>query len=178
MKYGYFDETNKEYVIDRVDLPTSWTNYLGVEEMCAVVNHTAGGYLFYKSSEYHRITRFRGNSVPMDRPGDYIYLRDREDGDYWSVSWQPVGKPLDQARYRARHGLSVTTYECEYKGIYATQKMSIPIGDSALVWDVVIENRSDKVRDLDVFSYAEFSFHHVPIDNQNFQMSLYCAGSD
>ena len=178
MQYGHFDIENNEYVIDRVDLPTSWTNYLGVEDMCAVMNHTAGGYLFYKTPEYHRITRFRGNAVPMDRPGDYIYIRDRQDGDFWSISWQPVGKPLDQAQYKARHGMSVTTYECRYKGIYATQKMSIPIGDNALVWDVTIRNESDSTRSLDVFSYAEFSYHHIAIDNQNYQMSLYCAGSE
>ncbi|MBE5824774.1 MAG: N,N'-diacetylchitobiose phosphorylase [Butyrivibrio sp.] len=178
MKYGYFDRDNDEYVIDRVDLPTSWTNYLGVEDMCAVVNHTAGGYLFYKSPEYHRITRFRGNAIPMDRPGDYVYIRDREDGDYFSISWQPVGKSLDEAKYICRHGMSVTTYECDYKGIHASQKMSIPLGENALVWDVNITNNSDRERELDVFTYAEFSFHHVMIDNQNFQMSLYCAGSE
>ena len=178
MRYGYFDEANNEYVIERVDIPTSWTNYLGVEDMCAVVNHTAGGYLFYKSPEYHRITRFRGNSVPMDRPGDYIYIRDNEDGDYFSISWQPVGKPLDKAKYVTRHGMSVTTYECDYKGIHAGQKMSVPLGEKALVWDVTIRNDSDKPRDLSVFSYAEFSYHHIQIDNQNFQMSLYCAGSE
>ncbi|RKM60599.1 N,N'-diacetylchitobiose phosphorylase [Butyrivibrio sp. CB08] len=178
MKYGYFDRDNDEYVIDRVDIPTSWTNYLGVEDMCAVVNHTAGGYLFYRSPEYHRITRFRGNAVPMDRPGDYVYIRDREDGDFFSISWQPVGKPLDKARYICRHGMSVTTYECDYNGIHASQKMSIPLGDNALVWDVNITNTSDRKRELDVFTYAEFSFHHVMIDNQNFQMSLYCAGSE
>lgn len=66
MKYGYFDNEKREYVIDRVDVPVSWTNYLGVEDLCAVINHTAGGYLFYKSPEYHRITRFRPNGVPMD----------------------------------------------------------------------------------------------------------------
>ena len=178
MKYGYFDRDNDEYVIDRVDLPTSWTNYLGVEDMCAVVNHTAGGYLFYRSPEYHRITRFRGNAIPMDRPGDYVYIRDREDGDYFTISWQPVGKSLDEARYTCRHGMSVTTYECDYKGIHASQKMSIPLGENALVWDVNITNNSDRERELDVFTYAEFSFHHVMIDNQNFQMSLYCAGSE
>ena len=178
MKYGYFDTKNNEYVIDRVDLPTSWTNYLGVEDMCAVVNHTAGGYLFYRSPEYHRITRFRGNAVPMDRPGDYVYIRDRQDGDYFSISWQPVGKSLEEAKYTCRHGMSVTTYECDYKGIHAGQKMSIPIGDNALIWDVNITNNSDRNRSLDVFTYAEFSFHHVMIDNQNFQMSLYCAGSE
>ena len=84
-------------MIDRIDLPVSWTNYLGVKDTCVVVNHTAGGYMFYQSPEYHRVTRFRGNAVPMDRPGHYVYIRDNEDGDYWSISWQPVGKSLDQA---------------------------------------------------------------------------------
>ena len=81
MQYGHFDDAKREYVIDRVDIPVSWTNYLGVENMCGVVNHTAGGYLFYKSPEYHRITRFRANAVPMDRPGHYVYLRDAESKD-------------------------------------------------------------------------------------------------
>ncbi len=177
MKYGYFDNENREYVIDRVDLPCSWTNYFGVEDMAAVVNHTAGGYLFYKSPEYHRISRFRGNSVPMDRPGFYVYLRDRLSGDYWSVSWQPVGKPLDEAVYRCRHGMSYTVYECEYRNIRASQKMVVPRGEAVQLWDVRIQNTGSVKRELSVFSYLEFSFHHIMIDNQNYQMSLYCAGA-
>lgn len=177
MQYGHFDNEKREYVIDRVDLPCSWTNYLGVEDMAAVVNHTAGGYLFYKTPEYHRISRFRGNAVPMDRPGFYVYLRDNDSADYWSVSWQPVGKPLDQAKYSCRHGMSYTVYECEYEGIKASQTMVIPRGEAVQLWDVKVKNVSDKVRKLSVFSYLEFSFHHIMIDNQNYQMSLYCAGA-
>ncbi|MCI9174259.1 MAG: N,N'-diacetylchitobiose phosphorylase [Lachnospiraceae bacterium] len=177
MQYGHFDNEKREYVIDRVDLPASWTNYLGVGELCAVVNHTAGGYLFYQSPEYHRITRFRGNAVPADRPGHYVYLRDQEDGDYWSISWQPVGKPLDLAQYRCRHGMSYSVYECSYKGIEASQKLSVAMEDPVELWDVKLKNVTDRQRRISVFSYLEFSFHHVMIDNQNFQMSLYCAGS-
>ncbi len=177
MQYGHFDNEKREYVIDRVDLPVSWTNYLGVKDLCVVVNHTAGGYMFYQSPEYHRVTRFRGNAVPMDRPGHYVYLRDAKDGDYWSISWQPVGKPLDQAKYTCRHGMSYTTYECDYKGIKASQTLMVPMDDAVELWDVRLKNTTDKERRLSVFSYCEFSFHHIMIDNQNFQMSLYCAGS-
>ena len=177
MRYGYFDNENREYVIDRVDLPCSWTNYLGVEDMAAVVNHTAGGYLFYKTPEYHRISRFRGNAVPMDRPGFYVYLRDNDNADYWSISWQPVGKPLDLAKYTCRHGMSYTTYACEYEGIQASQTMFIPRGEAVQLWDVKVKNTGDRARNLSLFSYLEFSFHHIMIDNQNFQMSLYCAGA-
>ena len=177
MQYGHFDDAKREYVIDRVDIPVSWTNYLGVENMCGVVNHTAGGYLFYKSPEYHRITRFRANAVPMDRPGHYVYLRDAESKDYWSVSWQPVGKPLDQAKYTCRHGMSYSVYECDYNKIKASQTLMIPMGDPVELWDVKIKNEDDKARTLDVFGYCELSFHHIMIGNQNYQMSLYCSGS-
>lgn len=177
MKYGHFDNKKKEYVIDNVALPTSWTNYLGVKDTCVVINHTAGGYMFYKSPEYHRVTRFRGNAVPMDRPGHYVYIRDNDNGDYFSISWQPVGKPLDKAEYKCRHGLSYSIYECLYDKIKASQKMSVPIDDDVELWDIVIKNTDDKPRNLSVFSFCEFSFHHIMIDNQNFQMSLYCAGS-
>ena len=182
MKYGHFDNEKREYVIEKVDLPTSWTNYLGVEEFATVLNHTAGGYSFYQSPEYHRISRFHGNSIPMDRPGYYIYIRDNEkkaDGtnDYFSISWQPVAKDLDKAKYTCRHGMSYTTYECKYDDLAASQTMMVPIGDTVLLWDVRVKNEGTKKRDLSLFSYLEFSFHSIMIDNQNFQMSLYCAGS-
>ena len=177
MRYGYFDNENREYVIDKLDIPTSWTNYLGVKDMCTVINHTAGGYSFYKSPEYHRVTRFRGNAVPMDRPGHYVYLRDDDDGDYWSISWQPVGKSFDEAKYRCRHGMSYTVYECDYNEIHAEQKLCIPIEDAVELWDVKVKNNSDRIKKLSIFSYLEFSFHHIEMDNKNFQMSMYAAGS-
>lgn len=177
MKYGYFDNDKREYVINRVDLPTSWTNYLGVKDMCAVINHTAGGYIFYKTPEYHRITRFRANSIPMDRPGHYVYIRDDETGDYWSVSWQPVGKSLEEAKYECRHGLSYSKYLCEYQDINAEQTLFIPVDDPIELWDVKLKNTGDKPRKLSVFSYCEFSYHHIDMDNRNFQMSNYAAGS-
>lgn len=177
MRYGYFDNQKREYVIDRLDLPTSWTNYLGVEDYATVINHTAGGYSFYKSPEYHRISRFHGNSIPMDRPGYYIYIRDNQTADYFSISWQPVAKSFEEAKYTCRHGMSYTSYECRYSDLFATQTMLVPRGENVLLWDVTVTNEGAQARDLSLFSYLEFSFHAIGADNQNFQMSLYCAGS-
>ena len=175
MQYGHFDNDRREYVIDRVDLPVSWTNYIGTGEMVGVFNHTAGGYLIYKSSEHHRITRFRPNGVPMDGPGHYVYLRDDESGDYWSVSWQPVGKPREH--FRCRHGLSYITYESDYSDMAASQTLFVAMDDPVEIWDVRLRNDSPRARTISAFSYLEFSFHQVAMDNQNFQMSLYAAGS-
>jgi N,N'-diacetylchitobiose phosphorylase len=178
MKYGYFDDEHREYVIERPDVPVSWTNYLGVKDLCTVISHNAGGYCFYKTAEHHRITRFRQNGVPLDRPGHYVYIRDDETGEYWSVSWQPVGKDLGQARYQVRHGLSYSRFLCEYRGIHAEQLLFIPVDDDVELWDVLIKNTGTTPRKLSVFTYVEFSFHHIEIDNQNLQMSLYASGSN
>jgi N,N'-diacetylchitobiose phosphorylase len=177
MRYGYFDDDHREYVIERPDVPVSWTNYLGVKDMCTVISHNAGGYSFYRTAEHHRITRFRQNGVPLDRPGHYVYIRDDETGEYWSVSWQPVGKDLTKASYQCRHGLSYSRFICDYRDIHAEQTLFIPVDDDAELWDVTIRNTGSRKRSLSVFSYVEFSFHHIEIDNQNLQMSLYASGS-
>lgn len=174
MRYGYFDNASREYVIDRVDVPASWTNYIGLKDFYGVFNHTAAGYVLYKSPEYHRITRFRPNG-PVDGPGHYVYLRDNDTGDFWSVSWQPVGKPKEH--YSCRHGLSYSKYLCDYSGINAQQTLFAAVDDPVEIWDVRLRNDSGKKRNLSVFSYLEFSFHQIPMDNQNFQMSLYATGS-
>jgi N,N'-diacetylchitobiose phosphorylase len=177
MRYGYFDDEHREYVIERPDVPASWSNYLGVKDLCTVISHNAGGYSFYKTAEHHRITRFRQNGVPLDRPGHYVYLRDDETGEYWSVSWQPVGKSLERARYECRHGLSYTRFLCDTSDIHAEQLLFIPVQDDVELWDVRIRNTGKRQRSLSVFTYLEFSYHHIEIDNQNLQMSLYASGS-
>jgi N,N'-diacetylchitobiose phosphorylase len=176
MKYGYFDNEHREYVVERVNTPVPWTNYIGVNDMCAVLSQTAGGYSFYRSPQYHRITRFRPNA-PVERPGHYVYLRDDETGEYWSISWQPVAKDLSKARYLCRHGLSYSRFLCDYQEISASQTVFIPLNEPVEIWDVKLRNDTDRVRRLSVYSYVEFSFHQIDMDNQNFQMSLYASGS-
>ncbi len=178
MRYGHFDDENQEYVVDRPDVPVSWTNYLGVKDLCTVVSQNAGGYAFYKSAEHHRITRFRQNGIPLDRPGHYVYVRDDDTGEFWSISWQPVGKELTKAKYECRHGLSYSRFRCEYNDVQADQLLFIPVEDDVELWDVRLRNAGARPRKLSVFAYLEFSFHHIEIDNQNLQMSLYASGSN
>ena len=118
MRYGFFDDNAREYVIERPDVPVSWTNYLGVEELCSVISQNAGGYSFYRSAQQGRITRFRPNGVPLDRPGYYVYLRDDETSEFWSVSWQPVCRSL-------RQGCNVVIY-CLVKIIICRLTLLVP----------------------------------------------------
>ena len=177
MQYGRFDNAQREYVIEQVDAPFSFTNYLGRGKLGAVVNQHAGGYLWAGSPQYGRVTRFRPNGVPMDGPGHYVYVRDDVSGQYWSLSWQPVGVPLSDATYACRHGFSYARYLSEVNGIRGEQTLFIPLDDDCELWDVRLTNTGNEPRSLSVFGYCEFSFRNIDIDNQNFQMSLYCAGS-
>ncbi len=177
MKYGYFDDQHREYVIDRVDAPFSFTNYIGQKQLAGVFNQCAGGYLWNGRPQSHRGTRCRPTGVPLDRPGHYAYVRDDDNGHFWSLSWQPVGRSLDTARYECRHGFGYCTYECEAEGILGTQTLFVPLDDDAELWEIRLRNQTDRERHISLYGYCEFSFHHIDMDNQNFQMSLYATGS-
>lgn len=173
MRYGHFDDANREYVITHPDTPMSWVNYMGTGEYCGLISNNAAGYSFYKSPKSGRLLRFRFNSIPMDRPGRYVYLRDNADGDYWSASWQPVGKPLDQYKNETRHGLGYTTFVSEYKGIRSTYRVFVPVDQPIEFWEIEVENTGKQPRDLSTFAYAEWCFWEMMQDLTNFQYILY-----
>ena len=85
MKFGYFDDANKEYVITSPKTPYPWINYLGTQGFFSLISNTAGGYSFYKDARLRRITRYRYNNVPVDMGGRYFYIND--DGHVWNPGW-------------------------------------------------------------------------------------------
>ncbi len=174
MQYGYFDDQKKEYVITRPDTPQSWSNYLGSTEYGAIITNNAGGYGFYKSGAKGRFLRLRFNSIPMDQPGRYFYLHDRQSGDYWSASWQPVGKPLEQYSSTCRHGTAYTSIESQYNGIKTEATYFVPLGEHFEYWRLKVTNEGDKARDLSVFSFCEFTNQWITYqDTVNLQYSLF-----
>lgn len=174
MQYGTFDDEAKEYVITRPDTPTSWSNYLGSTEYGAIITNNAGGYGFYQSGARGRFLRLRFNSVPMDQPGRYFYLRDSQSGDYWSASWQPVGKPLDQYHSTCRHGTAYTILESRYAGIASQATYFVPLGETFEYWRLKVSNESDRPREISIFSFCEFSNQWDTFqDRVNLQYSLF-----
>ena len=174
MKYGYFDEQAKEYVITRPDTPSAWANYLGSPEYGAIISNNAGGYSFVKSGANGRIIRYRFNGVALDQPGRYIYLRDREDGEFWSASWAPVCKPLESYKSECRHGTAYTVISSEYKGIRAETAYYVPKDASYEVWNAVVTNLDTKPRKLSVTGYCEFvNENNYEQDQVNLQYTLF-----
>lgn len=176
MQYGYFDDKNKEYVINHPDTPKPWSNYLGSTDYGAIITNHAGGYSFFKSGGMGRFVRFRFNSIPVDQPGRYIYFHDHGTKDFWSASWQPVGKPLSKYKSVCRHGTAYTAIESQYQGIRSEVTYFVPLGRSFEFWKVRVTNKSKKKRTLSAFTYLEYAGNWNAIDDLlNIQYVHYIA---
>ena len=139
MKYGHFDDLNREYVITRPDTPLPWINYLGCQSYFGIISNTAGGYSFYRDARLRRLTRYRYNSVPMDCGGRYVYLRDDESKEFWSPSWQPTRHELKD--YTCRHGMGYTVIGSSYSGIEAHTRYFVPLDENLEIWQLTVTNR-------------------------------------
>ena len=167
MRYGYFDDARREYVITRPDTPVPWINYLGTDEYFGIVSNTAGGYSWHRDARLRRLTRYRYNNVPADSGGRYLYLRDDANGEYWSPSWQPVRTPLDS--YECRHGLNYTTISSSRAGIAAETVYFVPRGENHEVWRLSVTNTRQTAAEVSVFSSVEFALWDAQDDTTNFQ---------
>ncbi len=170
MKYGYFDDKNREYVITQPDTPLPWINYLGSEQYFGLISNTAGGYSFYRDARLRRLTRYRYNNVPTDSGGRCLYIRDQESGRFWSPTWQPVRRRLDA--YECRHGMGYTHISSESDGIKASIRYFVPIGQNLETWTVTITNSRAQRAVLSLFSLVEFCLWDAADDSTNFQRNL------
>ncbi len=168
MKYGHFDDKNREYVITNPRTPWPWINYLGNEDFFSLISNSAGGYTFYKDAKFRRITRYRYNNVPMDSGGKYFYINDGE--NIWSPGWKPCKTELDS--YECRHGMNYTNIKGEKNGITANVLYFVPLKTWAEVQKLTLTNGSKKTKKIKVFSFTEWCLWNAAADMENFQRNF------
>ena len=168
MKFGHFDDANKEYVITSPRTPLPWINYLGCEDFFSLKSNTCGGYSFYKDAKLLRLTRYRYNNVPLDSNGLYYFIKD---GDtVWNPGWMPTKTELDD--YKCRHGLGYSIFEGKKNGISAVLTDFVPMGTACEVNKLTLTNESDEKKDFTLFSYVEFCLWNAMDDMTNFQRNF------
>jgi len=154
VQYGHFSESGREFIIDNLNTPHTWNNYLSNNKYCALISQTGGGFSFFENSGFDRITRYYPlESITLDQPGRYIYMRDNKTCDCWSANWQPMKRQMEYAN--ARHGLGYTVVNSKYKGIATEITYFVPIEDNLEIWWVRVKNESREVRDLSAWSYVD-----------------------
>jgi cellobiose phosphorylase len=168
MKFGFFDDSNREYVINTPKTPYPWINYLGNENFFSLISNTAGGYCFYKDARLRRILRYRYNNVPIDNGGRYFYINDNS--DVWTPTWKPVKKDL--SFYECRHGLGYTSITGERNNLSVTQLAFVPLGFNGEVHKVTLKNKGNEAKKVSLFSFVEFCLWDANDDSLNFQRNL------
>ncbi len=165
MKYGFFDDPKREYVVTRPDTPLPWLNMLGQDEFFGLCSQTAGGYSFWKDARMRRLTRYRYNNNPMDADGRFLYVKQ---GDtIWNPGWKPVRTALDS--YECRHGLGYTRITGRKGAVEVEQLMFVPPDENLEIWRIAVRNRSGRRQRLSLFSFVEFCFFEALNDMTNYQ---------
>ena len=168
MKFGYFDDQNKEYVITNPKTPYPWINYLGNQDFFSLISNTAGGYSFYKDARLRRITRYRYNNVPVDMGGRYFYIN--EDDNIWSPGWSPVKKELEF--YECRHGMGYTVISGKSNGLKAEITFFVPNNYKGEVQKVSLKNEGTSAKTFKLFSFLEWCLWNAEDDSTNFQRNF------
>ncbi len=168
MKFGFFDDAKREYVITTPQTPYPWINYLGTKDFFSLISNTAGGYSFYKDARLRRITRYRYNNVPLDNGGRYFYIKDGD--DFWSPGWKPVKRGLTE--YQCRHGMGYTVIKGVRNGVAAECLFFVPLNETCEVQKITLTNTTDKQKKFSLFSYAEFCLWNALDDQTNFQRNF------
>jgi len=168
MKFGFFDDERREYVINTPETPWPWINYLGNEDFFSLISNTAGGYSFYKDAKFRRLTRYRYNNVPMDNGGRYFYINDG--GTVWSPGWKPVKTTLDN--YECRHGLSYTKITGEKDGLEAEVLFFVPLKSWCEVQKMKLTNKTGEKKTFKLFSFQEWCLWNAEDDQNNLQRNL------
>ena len=173
MRYGHFDDEQREYVIEHLDTPLPWINYLGSENFFGLISNTAGGYSFYRDARLRRLTRYRYNDAPLDSGGRCLYLRDDNStsGAGGLLTWSPTGGPMRRQldSYECRHGLGYTLISSHLAGIQAQTRFFVPLGEDLEVWHVTLQNQREQSADLSLFAAVEFCLWDAMDDATNFQ---------
>lgn len=162
MNYGHFSPDGKEYIITDPRTPSPWINYLYNGRYFTTISNNGGGISYYKSPLHGRITRYRINEVPPDRPGKYIYLKDRDTGEIWSLTWQPVGKSPES--YLVAHGFGYTRAEARVNDLHSEVLFFVPPDDDQEIWKTILTNTGGNPKRLSVYAYAELALGHALVD--------------
>lgn len=168
MKYGHFDDANREYVIETPRTPYPWINYLGNTKFFSLISNTAGGYAFYTDARLRRLTRYRYNDVPLDNNGRYFFIKDGE--TVWNPGWKPMRVELDS--YECRHGFGYTKFSSSKNGLKADTLYMIPNDENAEIQQITLTNTSPSKKEVSLVSFVEWCLYNAQDDNTNFQRNF------
>jgi cellobiose phosphorylase len=154
---GHFSQN--AYCVTEPMTPRPWINYLGNRRLRAFVSQNAGGLLWYREPYSKRITRYHYTAAPGDRPGFYLYVRDRKTGEVWNPHFAPTCTTLDA--FLCRHRPGVTEFVGRKNGLEVSLALGVPPSDDVLLWNIQARNVGNATVNVELVSYMEFGLLEV-----------------
>ncbi|HUW95508.1 MAG TPA: glycosyl transferase, partial [Anaerolineae bacterium] len=157
MRYGYFDDEKREYVITNPRTPVKWINYVGSLDFGGIVDHTGGSLICKGDPALNRITRYLHQLPDGEFKGETLYLRFKEGGGYrvFSPYYVPTLDPYDL--YECHVGLGYTRIVSQFYGVRTEATIFVPLGQSCEIRDIQISNVSPRALEIDAIPVVEYS---------------------
>lgn len=157
MKYGYFDDSKKEYIITNPKTPVKWINYIGTLNFGGFVDHTGGSLLCKGDPSLNRITKYIPQLPCSDIKGETLYIRFKNNGKYkiFSPFYTPTLDNYDL--FECHIGLLYSTIISEIYGIRTEVTIFVPINGNEEIRSIKVKNISDKPLDIDIIPVVEYS---------------------
>jgi cyclic beta-1,2-glucan synthetase len=152
---GGFTRDGREYVITMEQdqtTPAPWVNVIANSEFGTVISESGSAYTWSENAHEFRLTPWHNDAV-SDTSGEAFFLRDEENGIFWS----PTPLPADgTGPYVTRHGFGYTVFEHYEDGIRSELWVYVAL-DAAVKFSVLkISNNSGRSRRLSATGYVEW----------------------
>lgn len=152
---GGFSEDGREYIIGidhKKNTPAPWVNVIANPTFGTIVSESGGTYTWTENAHELRLTPWKNDPV-CDDPGEAYYLRDEENGHFWSTSLLPAG---GASQYIVRHGFGYSAFEHIEDGIYSEMLVYVDLEAAVKFTVLKIRNQSGRKRKLSATGYAEW----------------------
>ena len=158
--HGGFSADGKEYFIStgpgRVT-PMPWSNVLANPNFGAVVTESGQAYTWMQNSLEFRLTPWTSDPV-SDISGEAFYIRDEEDGHFWSPTPLPA---KTSASYLTRHGFGYSVFECNEHGIHSEMWVYVDMEATVKYTLLKLRNVSDIDRQLSITGYVQWTLGNM-----------------
>jgi cellobiose phosphorylase len=174
MQYGHFSDDGREYIMTRFPTPRGWENYIANREYGLRVEETGAGYSLLPIAPGCRVT-YASPGEPFSK---VFYLRDRDSGEHWSLTWQPTARPCD--RFQCRHGLGYTIFEMSAGGLATELRVFVPVEGPVEIWTATVRNDDSHPRSITLFPYIEWHLapYMKPWDNHRNYIQAHWVGDE
>ncbi|MFA6341525.1 MAG: glycosyl transferase [Fibrobacteraceae bacterium] len=157
LRFGYFDDANKEYVLTTPATPIKWCNYVGTMEFGGIVDTTGGSLICKGDPALNRITKYIAQMPSSDFKASTIFIRVKNGKGYkvFSPFVTPTLTKMD--KWECHIGLSYSRWIAEVDGLRVQVTIFVPTKSHTLLQDIQVTNLGGAAKEVDIIPVYEFS---------------------